>query len=322
MVVSVGGEAGMRWGRYVLLAVVAAMVTSPGPDPVAAESPSRSAQSRLAPDREATSALRRLPLHFEENLGQVDGTVSHLVRARGYIAYFTPQQTVFALRSGGPDADALDGREGPYDIDVVRMRFAGGCAEQSVTARNPHEGRSNYFIGNDPDQWRTGVRLFGSLESRNVYPGIDVHWRSGERSRLTYDLVVAPGADPASIALQFDGAERVTIDDDGSLVVATANGEMRHSAPVVFQTLERQRRAIDGGFVIRCDGGVGFLVGDYDSTRTLVIDPGIAYSTYVGTSSKERLYDLEVSSTGQLVPRSRHPPPISPRTREAWTRLS
>jgi uncharacterized repeat protein (TIGR01451 family) len=44
---------------------------------------------------------------------------------------------------------------------------------------------------------------------------------------------------------------------------------------------------VRSAFVVRNDGEVGFEVGDYDRSRTLVIDPILTYSTYLGGSGNE-----------------------------------
>ena len=130
------------------------------------------------------------------------------------------------------------------------MHLRGGAGESPATlglqiaGANPKSvgrgldrlpGRSNYYIGNDPEKWRRDVPHFARVRFDDVYPGVDVVYydaareRSSHRSRLLeYDFIVEPGADPGLIRLAFDGAEGVSIDDNGGLRLRTAAGEVRH----------------------------------------------------------------------------------------------
>ena len=87
------------------------------------------------------------------------------------------------------------------------------------------------------------------------------------------------------------------VDGNGDLVVGTEDGEVRFHKPIVYQpatesgpiTKEQQQGAkgehfVDGNYVFRRHQ-ITFEVATYDKTRPLVIDPVLAYSTYLGGSS-------------------------------------
>ena len=84
-------------------------------------------------------------------------------------------------------------------------------------------GKSNYFIGNDPKKWRTNVSTFARVRYRDVYPGVDVVYYGNQRT-LENDFIVAPGTNPAVIALAFDGAHEISVDEEGGLVLGLATG--------------------------------------------------------------------------------------------------
>src|SRR5205823_1610244 len=109
----------------------------------------------------------------------------------------------------------------------------------------------------------------------------------GRPRQVEYDFVVAPGADPGRIALAVEGAERLTVDADGDLVMHTAAGELRQPRPVVYQDIDGGRRSVTGDYVLDGDARVRFRLGAYDAAHPLVIDPVLAYSTYLGGSNDE-----------------------------------
>ena len=56
---------------------------------------------------------------------------------------------------------------------------------------------------------------------------------------------------------------------------------------MIYQEVDGVRQIIAGNYVLRDDDRVGFDVGTYDPGRTLVIDPVLTYSTYLGGSGLE-----------------------------------
>ena len=94
----------------------------------------------------------------------------------------------------------------------------------------------------------------------NIYPGVDLVYY-GTQGQLEYDFVVASGADPGSIALDFEGVSRLTVTPDGDLLLETPTGDICQRKPVVYQETEDCRREVGGHYV--CAGGqrVGFQVG-------------------------------------------------------------
>jgi uncharacterized protein (TIGR03437 family) len=226
----------------------------------------------------------KLPLSFEANTGQVDGSVKFLARGSGYGLYLTADEAVLALRKGGcagpPAADAW-----AHQTDVVRMRLAGASSGAAAPAGEDQlPGTANHFVGNDPARWHTRVPTYAKVRYHGVYPGVDLVYY-GNRRQLEYDFVVAPGANPKLIRLHFAGAKALRLGTDGDLVVTAAGGAMTFHQPAVYQLVDGQRKAVEGSFAVLAKNTVGFRVGSYDRGKPLVIDPVLVYSTYLGGSS-------------------------------------
>jgi hypothetical protein len=180
------------------------------------------------------------------------------------------------------------------------MQLVGGNPAATATAVEPLVTKVNYFLGNDPNEWHTNIPTFGKVQYDDVYPGIDLVYY-GNGGNLEYDFVVSPGADPDVIALNFSGADDISIADDGALVVRAGDAEIRQPAPFIYQEIGGTRQQIAGSFSLStqhsalstdaCATGncllttVYFDVGSYDSSRPLVIDPLVlGYSTYLGAA--------------------------------------
>ncbi|MGH7749077.1 MAG: SBBP repeat-containing protein, partial [Candidatus Dormibacteria bacterium] len=118
----------------------------------------------------------------------------------------------------------------------------------------------------------TNIATSEAVTYTGIYPGIDVAWH-GAGKDLEYDFILAAGADPARIALNFDGADHLTLDINGDLLIDMGHGAvLRHRMPVVYQEANGTRQSVQGRY--RVSGtSVGFDLGSYDHTRALTIDP-------------------------------------------------
>jgi hypothetical protein len=206
------------------------------------------------------------PLSFEPNQGQTDRQVDFLAHGAGYRLFLSHAEAVMALDRGV----------------TVRMRSVGG-KPSSPEPLGEQPSRSNYFIGNDPHNWHTGIANYARVRYRAVYPGIDLIYYGNQR-QLEYDFVVSAGADPNLILLQFQGGIKPALDRSGDLLMHTPAADLRWRKPVAYQEINGARRLITCAYAHQTADRVGFEIGAYDRTKPLVIDPELVYSTYLGGS--------------------------------------
>jgi hypothetical protein len=237
----------------------------------------------------AAPMFLKAPLTFEANQGQRDSRVKFSARGQGYGIYLTESDMVLALRQG------KDGK--PV---ALRMKLAGANPAPTVTALDKLETVVNYFIGNDPAKWRSGVPTYGKVKYEGVYPGVDLVYYGNQR-RLEYDFIVAPGVDPSRIKLNVDGADKLAVDGQGNLVLNVAGGELRFFKPHVYQMVKGVPREIDGGYVLRGERQVAFEVGKYNKQLALVIDPVLTWSTYLGGTGLDVGNAIALDSVGKVV---------------------
>jgi Beta-propeller repeat len=234
-------------------------------------------------------AYGKLPLRFEANRGETDKRVKFIARGSRYTLLLTPNEADLALSKTSAKAkprDAIRDRasqQAAASTTVLRIRLAGGNSQARITAGNELPGKTNYLIGSDSSKWLTNVPSYARVQAHDVYPGIDVAYY-GKGMEMEEDFVVAPGGDPKAIALDVAGAKKVSINPQGELVLASADGDLYLRKPTVYQTIAGARREIQGRYQLRGENRVGFEVGQYDASQPLVIDPVLSYSTYLGGS--------------------------------------
>ena len=227
-----------------------------------------------------------LPLEFEANAGQFAPDVLYLAR--------TPNHFVYLTRAG-----MTLGLTNVRERGALPMRLAGANPQSPITPEARATGVSNYFIGNDPAQWKRGVAHYGRVRYSGVWPGIDLVFH-GRGESLEYDFLVSPGSDPAAIRLSYPNAQAVRLDRNGDLILTTARGEVRQRHPEIYQEAAGVRHALSGGYRISAANEIQFQVGAYDPRLTLVIDPVLTYSTYLGGTGTGRANAMALDSSGNV----------------------
>jgi hypothetical protein len=265
----------------------------------------------------AGTTFNRLPLRFELNAGQTDSEVLFTARGRDGTVFLTQGEAVFQWRMADgrwrDETTDLKSQISNPKLAVLRMKLVGANLSPQVEGLEELPGKTNYFLGNDPSRWRTGVPGYAKVKYEDVYSGIDLIYYGNEDGQLEYDFIVEPGADPSQIALSVEGAEGIEIDDRGDLIMHTAIGHLRQHAPRIYQEVNSSRREIAGRYkllepqspirnpqsAIR-NQRVGFELAAYDPSQPLVIDPVLVYATYLGGAAGnfDAGYDIAVDAAG------------------------
>ena len=219
-------------------------------------------------------AASAAPLAFEANLGQADHHFQFLAHGAGATVYLSHGEAT------------LDLRESKSAPKVVRAAFAGGNPRAEAALEGPLAGHVNYFLGNVSAKWITDVPTYERVRYRNVYPGIDVVYY-GANGTLEHDVVVQPGADPSVVAMAFHGADELSLDSRGSAIVKAGERKVEWKAPVIYQEVNGRRLAVSGRYRKTGQGELGFEIARYDTSKPLIIDPVVTYSSYQGRFAAE-----------------------------------
>jgi uncharacterized repeat protein (TIGR01451 family) len=264
---------------------------------VAASNSSSSAAVRLS------SAYGKLPLSFERNEGQTDGSVQFLARQAGYTLFLTPGEAVLSLHSSPPRPTKpgipAAGKQPVTPLtDTVRMEMIGANTKAQVAGLDPLPGKSNYFVGNDQSKWHTDVPTFAKVRYQSVYPGIDLVHYGNQEGRLEHDFIVAPGADPNAIVLSMHDDQGTVAPENGGLTLHTKAGNLTLRNPVVYQEIKGERKTIPATYTLAGNNQIRFKLGSYDRNAPLVIDPVIVYSGLFGGTNIDGGSSIAVDSAG------------------------
>ena len=229
-------------------------------------------------------------LSFEVNQGQADSTIKFLARGRGYTLLLTDTEALLKL----PAAKQAHADE---KLPWIRMQHIGANPKPQVKGSDLTQAKSHYYLGNNPGAWRTNISHYAKVGYTGVYPGVDLVYY-GNEGQLEYDYVLASGADPGLITLEFQGIDRLSTNVTGDLVIASGSGELYLKKPRAYQWFDGSARPVDSAYSIKGQHQIGFELGAFDPSLPLVIDPVLTYSTYLGGSEDDRGLGVAVDAEG------------------------
>ena len=258
--------------------------------------------------RRPWSSYGQLPLAFEPNAGQTDPRAKFISRGKGYSLFLTPDESVLRLsvgKSSSPSDKAFDPvaakiRASQLGAEswVLRMRLVGSNHPSKIEGYEKLPGTSNYFEGSDPAKWHTNIPNYAKVRYSEVYPHVDLVYY-GNRGRLEHDFVVNPGGNPSAIVFKVAGADKLSINPEGDLMVGGGREIVRLSKPVIYQRgVDGRNRKVEGSYVLRGSRRVAFKVGGYNKTAPLIIDPVLTYSSFLEGTSGESFGGIAVDSAG------------------------
>jgi len=251
-------------------------------------------------------------LEFTENLGQWGqafdfraqvGTGAVFLHANGFTVLQHQEadyRRVMSRFFGHTHEEASQTPLGPEDSvmrsHLYRVYFEGASLGQPV-AEGVIQTDINYFLGNDPSRWKSGVRSWASVTYRNLYPGIDLRYYT-YNGDMKYDLIVHSGADPSCIRLRYEGVDGLSV-KKGALQVRTSVGVVTEGEPYTYLAREGGRQEIDCRYQLS-GNTVRFEVEDHDPAARMVIDPTLVFGTFTGSASDNYGYTATPGPDGSL----------------------
>lgn len=211
-----------------------------------------------------------LSIAFEPNLKQADARYKFLAHRNGLAMGFLDHSIELRLATEAGNAD------------VLGISFEGSQGG-APSAENLLPGRVNYLRGSDPAAFHRNIPTYARVRYPLLYPDIDLVFY-GNGSRLEHDFVLAPGADPRTIALRFTGMRRLQLTAAGDLLIQTTQASVEFHRPFAYQETSKGKAEVAVAYRVR-KGRVTFDIAPYDHSLPLIIDPVLDYSTFLSNTS-------------------------------------
>lgn len=233
------------------------------------------------------------PLALIENRGQWD-VDAKLIGKLGPLVVRIESRAIALQMPSSPRTGAL-----------LRLRFEGGAASTVLEGRGKRPERYSYFLGSDHSEWQRNVPAFDEAMWRGAWSGVDLAARA-EGGRLKYDLLVAPSAGLANVVIAVEGADGMRLRSDGSLVIDSAAGPLVQPMPESYAVgSSGARTPISVHYRLLEGMRFGFEAAGLDPALPLVIDPGLIWSSYLGSASiggvGDRVQAIALGPNGEAI---------------------
>lgn len=265
-------------------------------------------------DTLSQSQLGNLQIPFIENQGQIHDDVKYYAQTFGGTVFITKDgKIIYRLPKSSERENQKNHCEQRRDEaapnSIVEKKgdaslarndhFLGLAIQESFIGVKTHKLRGeeksntniNFFKGNC---WQTNIPAYNFINLGQVYDGIELKLRAfgNNIEKLFY---VKPGANPANIKIRLSGVDDIKITDAGELQVESEIGSVAFTKPIGYQLHGNEKKFVDVAYAFSDEENeYGFVVGDYDADRELVIDPLLA-STFLGGSGEDGFYYTDVN---------------------------
>ncbi|TLU99252.1 DUF7948 domain-containing protein [Dyadobacter luticola] len=251
-------------------------------------------------------------MYFIENKGQWDKDVLYRAEIPGGFLFLKSKSLVYVMydakkvsaQHANHASTSSAAKENTEAVSIaahgVEVQFQNAVSAVKHTPKKPIETYFNYFLGGKEANWGDGANGFEEVLYENLYQGIDLRIYL-HQAQLKYEFIVKPQADPSQISLKYSGAEKVSLNETGQLVIKTSINSFKEAEPYSFQNVNGRVVEIASPFELQADNVARFtLPKGYNKNAVLTIDPELIFSTYSGAFADNWGHTATYDSEGNL----------------------
>lgn len=274
----------------------------------------------LSRSRTVQHAQQPVGVWFVPNAGQWPDEVRASARVHGGDVWLSASGWKAAMLGSGYDAlGRHEQGSGPLVTHVLEVEWLGANAAPAFDGTSALANhRVSYYVGDDPEHWATHIQPTGKYTVEGVWPGINaiIDGQRGDQAHIKCDWMVAPGADPNHIAIQYRGLNSRLM-ADGTLrhcvgpelgegeAVTGVWGHIGEARPFAYQMNGTRMELVDCDYRVdqTPDGAmvVRYELGAYDASRPLIIDPEIEFASFVGSTADSWGFTAAYDNDGRLI---------------------
>lgn len=234
-------------------------------------------------------------LVFVENVGQITdqrytvrNDIDYKIEGHGLNLYIGSGALHYQWNYVPNDDEEWKEKVITYRMDV---QLLGANPNIRPVTTNPLEYTEQYYL---PTTTEGAVASsFSKVIYPNIYPNIDwvLYTHNG---KLKYDFILHEGADPHTIKIQYNGADKIDL-TNGEISVTTVAGYVTEQAPYSYNPLTNEH--IPSEYVLE-DNIVSFKLGEYSTD--VIIDPSLEWATYYGGTGFDNGYAIANDTSENL----------------------
>lgn len=225
-------------------------------------------------------------LWFIENKGQWPDQVLYKCKLNSGNLWVHQRKLMFHLKD---NSKFINLHNSPEDVEetilckqlLVNLNFPSSNQFSRTEKFNKSETYYNFFIGNDKSKWLSDVHGYEEVVLKDFYYGVDLKL-SSTQSNFKYEFHVKPEINPNLIYYNYEGIKSINLTKNGNLLIETEIGEIIEQKPFSYQIIEGKLKKIKSSFLLK-GNTISFKIGNYDTSKILIIDPVLIFATYSGS---------------------------------------
>lgn len=175
--------------------------------------------------------------------------------------------------------------------DRIGITWAGANPAAEIVAEGMVSDYYNYAIKENGQSYSIdGLHAYTKLTYKNLYPNIDLEFVFHKDNGIKYSIIVRPGGNVADVQMLYSGMKKLNIKSNGDLHITTIFGDITDQAPLTFYQNDPSA-TIESHFV-KSGKTISFLLGNYDPSKTIVIDPWQSTSG-LGFGNSNKIWECE-----------------------------
>jgi gliding motility-associated-like protein len=239
---------------------------------------------------------------FVKNSGQYDATIPKNINFDyAYIkddeqVFFNKQGVTYLLQKKYPithsQKEAMERGE-KLKLKPSKKAFVNVSWENA----NPNviievSDKQDYYQSFGDEKYKSDC--YKKITYKNVYNNIDIEYlfTNEQEDGIKYNVILHPGANVDDIKIKYSGDINKIIIKDGNIVIKTPVLDMMELIPVSYQ----EGKSIESSFKIN-NNLVSFNLANYDSEKTLVIDPWVVN---IALATNNYGFDIDYDYLGNL----------------------
>ena len=205
--------------------------------------------------------------------------------------HYVDNEASLEARRKGNDNEALRLSAVTYSYHFD-MRFLNSSSDVKVFGVDEQETKYDYYLEHCPDGI-LGALSYSKILYSNIYPNIDLEFYY-DGSKLKYNFIVRSGGSVDEIKIAWDGVENLKLSEEG---VTFDAGEFSFVDMPPVSTCNDAN--VETNYVVE-ENIVKFSVDDYNRAGTLVIDPGIVWTSHLEYNGYGTWGDIVHNSNGSI----------------------
>jgi hypothetical protein len=236
--------------------------------------------------------------YFTENKGQWDKDILFMGNTKfGTIAFSSNAVHYTLFKENATQNQYPRSTSNTHQSSTCKITLSFEKSQDTfIYGHNPLSHFSNFFIDDNPSNWGIECSSYSRVVYCNVWPCIDLQYYFTPQG-LKYDFLVHPGGDYKDIMIHVDGAHIHS--QPNQLELKTPIGSLIDKDLTVYG--RNSKSTYPASFL--CENQFyGFHLSSLSNqNETIVIDPSVEWSEYIGGSMTDTGNDMVVDESGIYI---------------------